>query len=164
MTTVNFDLIRDRHALPGRRLSFLTLVSCSDNHVFLRYAARKRVRQGILSTNIYAVEQSKSQLISTSGQSSAAPRNQVVTVQVRNRKFGEIPTTDPAFTLFPDDYLFDIGGSRTREPPQEVESPSFGSTGFRDLLVRGENPRDNFTAVVVLPISTSTDARNVHPP
>ncbi|KAJ9220283.1 hypothetical protein DTO027B5_4755 [Paecilomyces variotii] len=83
--------------------------------------------------------------------------------QVRIRKFGEIPTTDPAFSLFPDDYLFDIGGSRTREPPQEVESPSFGSTGFRDLLVRGENSRDNFTAVVVLPISTSTDARNVHP-
>ncbi|KAJ9231631.1 hypothetical protein DTO166G5_6689 [Paecilomyces variotii] len=99
----------------------------------------------------YATRLEGDQLISTSGQSSAAPRNQVVTVQVRNRKF------------VPDDYLFDIGGSRTREPPQEVESPSFGSTGFRDLLVRGENPRDNFTAVVVLPISTSTDARNVHP-
>ncbi|KAJ9215242.1 hypothetical protein DTO166G4_3127 [Paecilomyces variotii] len=112
----------------------------------------------------YATRLEGDQLISTSGQSSAAPRNQVVTVQVRNRKFGEIPTTDPAFSVFfPDDYLFDIGGSRTREPPQEVESPSFGSTGFRDLLVRGENPRDNFTAVVVLPISTSTDARNVHP-
>ncbi|KAJ9256511.1 hypothetical protein DTO207G8_2514 [Paecilomyces variotii] len=74
----------------------------------------------------YATRLEGDQLISTSGQSSAAPRNQVVTVQVRNRKF------------VPDDYLLDIGGSRTREPPQEVESPSFGSTGFSDLLVRGK--------------------------
>lgn len=97
MTTVNFDLIRDRHALPGGRLSFLTLVSCSDDHVFLRYAARRRVRQGILSTQSLccgAIEKSIDIHIRAKFRRAPQPSR-----QVRIRKFGEIPTTDPAFSL-----------------------------------------------------------------